>query len=141
MNVRLVAVLGLVLGTAGCAALFNQSTTPVQLNSNPSGVEVFMDGNRLGTTPLQVDLTVAEGHNITFRHNGSEVTCMINKKIGLQWVVLDVLGGLVPIVVDAATGSWYELDRTVCNANFGEMPEVDWSQVSPEMQESFSGTL
>jgi len=30
--------------------------------------------------------------------------------------VLDVLGGLVPIIVDAATNSWYKLDQSNFNA-------------------------
>ncbi|GAA5522894.1 hypothetical protein Asal01_02862 [Fodinibius salicampi] len=33
---------------------------------------------------------------------------------------LDVLGGLVPVVVDAATGAWYNLDQESINATLKE---------------------
>jgi hypothetical protein len=36
--------------------------------------------------------------------------------VGAGWVVLDVLAGLVGIIVDAATGAWYELDQDAVNA-------------------------
>ncbi len=32
--------------------------------------------------------------------------------MGAGWIILDILGGLVPIIVDVATGGWYELDNT-----------------------------
>lgn len=35
---------------------------------------------------------------------------------GAGWIVLDVLAGLVPIIVDAATGAWYGLDQDNVNA-------------------------
>ena len=37
--------------------------------------------------------------------------------VGASWVILDVLGGLVPIIIDAATGKWNSLDRETCNIN------------------------
>ena len=40
----------------------------------------------------------------------------INSKVGAGWVILDVLGGLIPIVVDAATGSWKKLDQDAVDA-------------------------
>ncbi|MCZ2846084.1 MAG: hypothetical protein O2U61_06290, partial [Candidatus Bathyarchaeota archaeon] len=35
----------------------------------------------------------------------------INNKVGAGWVVLDIVLGLVPVVIDAATGAWYSLDQ------------------------------
>ena len=36
--------------------------------------------------------------------------------VGGVWIVLDILGGVIPIVIDAATGNWYELDQDHVNA-------------------------
>lgn len=132
---------GLILvgSAAGCAALFNGKTTPVQMNSNPAGAEVLVDGTRVGTTPMSVDLSTAESHTVTFRIVGmTPVTCLLNRKVGVAWVVLDVLGGLVPIVIDAATGSWYELDKNVCNGTLGG-GDLDVSTLDPALQASYAG--
>ena len=40
----------------------------------------------------------------------------INTKVGAGWVILDVLGGIVPVIIDAATGSWKKLDQDNLNA-------------------------
>jgi hypothetical protein len=40
----------------------------------------------------------------------------ITNHVGVGWIVLDVIFGLVPVIVDAATGSWYELDQKIVNA-------------------------
>jgi hypothetical protein len=92
------------------------------------------------TTPMSVDLTSAQAHTVTFRIVGmTPVTCLLNRKVGVQWVILDVLGGLIPVVVDAATGSWYELDKNVCNGTLsGE--ELDITKLDPALQASYAGT-
>jgi hypothetical protein len=40
---------------------------------------------------------------------GEERTFQLRNEIGTLWIILDVVTGLVPIIVDAATGDWYEL--------------------------------
>ncbi len=35
----------------------------------------------------------------------------ITNHVGAGWIILDVLAGRVPFVVDAATGAWYSLDQ------------------------------
>jgi hypothetical protein len=40
----------------------------------------------------------------------------ISNHVGAGWVVLDVICGVLPVVVDAVTGSWYSLDQTNINA-------------------------
>lgn len=133
------AGLVLVASAAGCAALFNAKTTPVQMNSNPAGAEVLVDGTRVGETPMSVDLSNNQSHTVTFRIIGlTPVTCIINRKVGPTWVILDVLGGLVPIVIDAATGSWYELDKNVCNGTLSG-GELDVSRLDPALQATYAG--
>lgn len=126
---------------AGCAALFSSKSTAVQMNSNPAGADVFINGNRVGSTPMSLDLSNKESHSITFRMAGrSDVTCLLNRKVGVGWVVLDVLGGLVPIVIDAATGSWYQLEKNACNATFGSpAPTVDLQQLTDEQRMTYGG--
>ena len=79
----------------------------VAMSSNPTGAEVWIDGARRGTTPFSLDLNNHTSHTVVFRLEGhQEVTCQLTTSVGAGWVILDVLGGLIPVIVDAATGKW-----------------------------------
>lgn len=112
---NIVLILCLLVSTS-CAALFNGSRGKVQVNSNPSGAEVFVDGVRSGKTPILLKLDSRKPHVLTLKNGGKEESYTLNNKLGAGWIVLDVLGGLAPIVIDAATGAWYTLDPREVNA-------------------------
>jgi len=101
---------------AGCATLFNDSLKTVAMSSSPTEAEVWVDGHRLGTTPVSLDLTNHENHTVVFRKAGyKDVTCLLRANVDALWVVLDVIAGLVPIIVDAATGAWKGIEQGACN--------------------------
>ena len=105
------AVLALVIVLGGCGALFNNGPAKVMFTSQPSEAEVWIDGNRFGTTPLVVDLSKKKSYTVSFRKDGfDEQVRTLNNKVSPTYVVLDILGGLVPVIVDAATGAWYVLE-------------------------------
>ncbi|MER3552983.1 MAG: hypothetical protein C4331_01135, partial [Meiothermus sp.] len=95
---------------SGCALLFKGDSQVVPLNSDPSGAEVFLDGQRIGVTPVQIPLKTNKSYTLTFRKDGQERTVILQNQIGALWVVLDVVSGLVPLIIDAATGAWYKLN-------------------------------
>ena len=111
------ALLGLLIVLlSGCATLFNNKTPAVDLASTPAGAEVYVDGYYVGTTPVQVNLTVREDHVVEFRKEGHDTrTYRISRFVGFGWIVLDVLTGLVPIIIDLATGDWFMLDTEEVN--------------------------
>jgi hypothetical protein len=113
---RLPAVALPLLVFAGCATLFASKRKTVAFRTEPVGAQVLINGNPVGTTPYQMELQKKKEYIVTFRLEGyREVTCEIGKKVGAGWVVLDVLGGLVPIVIDAITGDWHNLDKDSCD--------------------------
>lgn len=100
-----------------CATLFKGSSDDVSFSSDPSGTKVYVNGNLLGTTPVQLQLESKKSYTIEFKKEGFETkTVMLNNSVGAGWVVLDVLGGLIPVVIDAATGNWYSLNQKNVNA-------------------------
>jgi hypothetical protein len=100
---------------AGCAAVLGSKQKDFDLNSNPPGADVYLNGNRLGTTPINVKLSNQATHTFVFRREGyREATCTLNRGTGAGWVILDVLTGLVPVVIDAATGSWSQTKGHGC---------------------------
>lgn len=114
---RFVALLVLVtFAGSGCAALFGSKKTTIATSSDPPGADVYVDGARMGTTPISLELSSKEEHTITFKKEGyKDVSCQLARSVGAGWVVLDILGGLVPIIFDATTSSWYGLTPKVCN--------------------------
>lgn len=100
----------------GCATLFNDKDPPVSFVSNPSAAKLYVNGNYVGDTPFAIELKTNKEYTIEFRKEGYETkTYFLNNQIGVGWIILDVVGGLVPIVVDAVTGAWYEFNEENIN--------------------------
>ncbi|MEM8585049.1 MAG: PEGA domain-containing protein [Bacteroidota bacterium] len=98
--------------SASCATLFGPQTHPLDLTTQPAGADVYVNGVNLGATPLQLNLKADQSYNIEFRKDGYKtITRTVNSRVGGGWIVLDILGGLIPIIVDAATGNWNVLDQ------------------------------
>jgi hypothetical protein len=100
----------------GCATIFRGNNSKVRFNSDPVGAQVFVNGNYFGRTPLKLRLKSNQSYTIEFQKEGFQAVIRhINSEVGAGWVILDVLVGLVPVVVDALTGSWYHLDQKNIN--------------------------
>ncbi len=113
----IISILVLTFMISGCATLLAPSTNPLAISSEPRGVEVYVNGYNMGKTPLRLDLKADKSYTIEYRKEGYEsVTRIVNNKVGAGWVILDVICGLLPVIVDAATGAWYELDQSSVNA-------------------------
>jgi len=107
-------VSGMVLLTS-CATLFASKSKGIPLVSEPQGAEVYLDGNRVGITPMNVSIDNGKSQVVTFKKAGyKDVTCQLTAKTGAGWVILDILGGLVPIIIDAATGDWKQVKESSC---------------------------
>ena len=101
----------------GCATIFKGAHNNVDFNSDPTGAQVYVNGSPMGTTPINLKLESKRTYTIEFKKDGYDPkTYTITNHVGVGWIVLDVLFGLVPVIVDAATGSWYELDQAAVNA-------------------------
>ena len=104
------AVIALLMN--GCAAIFKGSNEQVYMNSDPAGAKIYVNGALMGSTPVMLELKSNKTYNIEFRMDGYETkTYTLTNHLGAGWVILDVLCGLLPVVVDAVTGAWYGLDQ------------------------------
>lgn len=126
---RLIPLLFVALATAACGTLFNSKIKTVSMMSNPAEAEVWIDGTMRGTTPLSVELDNQTSHTVVFRKEGhSDVVCELNTSTGTLWVILDILGGLLPIIVDAATGDWKGISQDMCDVVLPTAPGADPSE-------------
>jgi hypothetical protein len=114
---KLLVLVPVIMVVGGCGVLFNSGPAAVMLTSNPNEAEVWIDGSRRGTTPMTVSLPKNQNYQVVFRKVGhDEVTMPLNRQVSATIVILDVLGGLVPVIIDAATGAWYVLSESALHA-------------------------
>ncbi len=100
-----------------CAAIFKGTNTLVAFESHPQRAKVYVNDEYRGETPLKLLLKSNKTYTIRFEKEGYEpVVRTITNHVQAGWVILDVLGGLIPVVIDASTGAWYELDEKNVNA-------------------------
>ena len=110
----LLALVSMCTQMTACAAIFKGPDEDVTINSDPSGADVRINGQPRGQTPLTLSLDSDKSYSIKVQKEGFESGHMqLGNEVGAGWVVLDVVlfWTIVPLVVDAATGAWYELDR------------------------------
>ena len=101
----------------GCATIFAKKTNALAVMSDPKGADVYVNGFKMGVTPVELNLKPDKSYTIEFRKEGYEkISRVVNTKVGAGWIILDILGGLVPVIVDVATGDWKKLDQDVVNA-------------------------
>jgi hypothetical protein len=117
---------------SACGALFNGGPADVTVNSNPAGAEVWVDGTNRGVTPATLQLSKGQSHTVTLRRAGyQEKTVVIDRKLSSTYLILDILGGLLPVVIDAATGSWYVLGTDEVNVDLQSGTAMS-GQLTPE---------
>lgn len=117
----------LVLLTQGCATLFDGKTSEVTFTSEPSGVLVTVD-ELSGTTP--VTLTIPKkATEATFAFDGEARTVELERSMQGGFILMDILFtpgfGLSGLLIDGATGAWYEHQAVVhCDRDApAEVPE------------------
>ena len=126
----------LALTLSNCATVFNRSTQPVQVTSQPAGLSFVVtdgDGTKVtsGVTPGEVRLSTSPGYfraaNYTFTFSkGGKVlgTRTLNAHVTGWYAGNILIGGLIGmIVVDPLTGSMYTLPNEVEFS--GQIAKVD----------------
>jgi hypothetical protein len=101
----------------GCATLMAPKTHPLTVSSEPSGSDVYINGLKMGTAPVILNLKADKSYIIEFKKEGYEsVTRVIKTKVDSKWLILDIFCGLFPVLIDAATGAWKTFDQDAVNA-------------------------
>ena len=108
----------LIISLTGCATLLAGDSKDITFESSPSGADVKINGITYAKTPVTIPLDKNQSYIVEISKNGYHpLTVKINNKIGVGWVILDIITGTMPIIVDAITGDWKTLSPTKINAN------------------------
>lgn len=114
-----VMVLPLALICCGCKGLHQDSQTPIHgpvasiaLSSTPSGAKVLVNSEFCGYTPVLIDLSRKKDYEVALALDGYEsYSFSIKHKTDYGWIIGNIFffDGMVQVMLDAATGQFYNL--------------------------------
>jgi hypothetical protein len=107
-------ILAIALLTSGCGALVNDDNSTVTLSA-PEGVTLTVDGMK--TPAGETEMSNRKSHVVMAYDKDGKVIgeCHVDTTVMARYIVADVFLGLLPLAVDAFTGSWTRLDKGVCS--------------------------
>ena len=131
-----VSLLALSLTVMSCATIVNGSRQTVDFSSQPAGATVSINGAKHGTTPTQVRLKRNANmpgspsgrgyYDVKIELDGYYPYEVKVKREFNGWFIGNiVIGGLIGIIVDAATGSMYKLSPDQVIAQMGRQTAVN----------------
>ena len=99
--------------TTGCATILSSSNKTLQINSEPSGARVIINGNQIGLTPLQYTVPNAKMNRpgfISIQKDGYETA---GQEINSYFQLIAVLNtaNIICWAVDFFTGNLFSLER------------------------------
>lgn len=99
--------------STGCATILKSNSEHLNITSDPSGARVQINGIDVGNTPLNTKVNGTRDQLIQVRKEGFDSrSMMITSTVGAGWVIVDILCGGLPLLIDAITGDWKSLERT-----------------------------
>ncbi len=112
-TVQVVAACVLLITGTGCGAIMHGSRQDIDVQSSPAGAMIETSPSTgVYTTPSRLSLERKNNYVLTFTSPGyTPATFNIHNSIGTGTVIADVLlTGLIGVVVDGLSGSWYGLN-------------------------------
>jgi len=101
---------------AGCATLLKGTNSSMKIAGLPEDAVVETDdGHSVEREKSSERITISthdqpRALRVTSGETATKVP--VRRFVGGGWIVLGVVTGLIPLVVDAATGAWYEYEDT-----------------------------
>lgn len=114
----------------GCGSILKGTSQTVVVESFPNRSKVEVAGKEY-TTPATVRLSKRGDHVITISKEGYESRkVVIGRKVNIGIVILDILFGVVPIVIDAINGAWFDLEPAAINVTLSSIQEGQQNDIS-----------
>jgi hypothetical protein len=104
---------GLLAPSAGCASIFSGSQQNIFIASSPPMATILVNGAPMGNTPATVRLARSGHYTVTINLPGYQPYQMTLQREVNGWFFANlILGGLVGMIIDAATGAMWTLSPT-----------------------------
>ena len=100
----------LTLAVAGCGTIMHGGGQGIGISSAPTGATVAIDGQSMGTTPVNLELSRKERHIVRLELSGYEPYELAMTRSVSGWVWGNIIfGGIIGLAVDALTGGLYKI--------------------------------
>lgn len=122
-----IAILVSLLGLGGCATIMTGTSQPFTVNSNIHKAKVYIDDKYVGETPLALEkLSTKKNHIIRIEADGYMPVTEVIKKETSGWVWGNILlGGLIGLGIDMATGGLYVFEKDNITGNLVKIQELE----------------
>jgi len=101
----------LIVSATGCATTLNRKQSKLSVTSEPDGAEVFVNGERVGRTPIVLELAANQFYAIEYRKPGYEtVTRYVHSKVAAESQILGTIARQLLFRDEATTSTWEDLD-------------------------------
>lgn len=101
----------LVILFSSCATIFGGKKNTIKVKGLPEVSQVYLDGKLIGETPLHIRISkyqIQDGSIIEVRSNGYHtMTYEVIRRPHVGYVLLNIVGGSIPLIVDVANGNIY----------------------------------
>ena len=67
MKIIIPLLIVLLISFSGCATLFGKKSHPFAVSSTPTGAEIYINGFKMGVTPVELDLKADKDYIIECR--------------------------------------------------------------------------
>jgi hypothetical protein len=126
-------ILFILLFCTNCATVINGSSQKIGISSTPSGASVVVDSAMIGITPLIADLKRGDTHVVKIQLAGYlPYEQILTQSVGgAVWGNI-LLGGLIGLVVDASSGSMYNLNPDQIQATLQPITAMSLQPPKPE---------
>lgn len=98
-----------IINMVSCGAIIHGTKQDVSITA-PSDALVKVDGRSAkGSSVIKLERN--KSYSVTMHRGGQQQVCgQITNSLSVGVVIADVFLGLVGVIVDAATGAWYNLE-------------------------------
>lgn len=97
-----------VLATTGCASIVKGSTQTISISSNVDGAEVFLDGQRIGTTPFTGIVPKKKDFVMVQKAGYKTANIALSKSLEPIFWGNIITGGTLGSITDFASGAAYQ---------------------------------
>ena len=102
----------IILFFSSCATILQGSKQNISITSDPPTAKIYVDEEYLGTGHADAKLKRNQSHTIMSKQD-DYITRYITVDNHLQagWLIADILFGILPLGIDAGTGSFNAFDK------------------------------
>lgn len=108
---QLLFALTLMLLLSSCATILGGKKNTLKINGIPEKAEVYLDGKKIGETPLNIRISkylIQEGSIVEVKSSGYKtLTYEVVRRPHVGYVLLNIVTGSIPLIVDVANGNIY----------------------------------